>query len=571
MFSMAKGFETIYSGFRGIDQRAGCSVDMNAMPELINFLITENGCLKKRPGIVTVDSFSKNSSFGAMWSGLIDGVETTLVAHGMAVYKYINGIRTELGGTTGNVSQFIQFNDKVYTLGCSNLYVIDSDGMSVADAYIPIVVTGASPDGAGTVYEQPNRLTYQRRVQYCPDGTSKVFRIPEKSVFSIDKVTLNGTVVNNSFFVKNSIDRTVTFNIAPAVGINSLEITYSMSSPAGWRGLIACKYGVVFENRLFIYGEPEKGNILYHSSLADGISNCCYFAESDYHCFSEEIMGLTPCYNRLLIYFKNSAKFTFAELFTDNVGNTRTTFPIFELNGSKGTIQPGCCELMQNTPVTVCADGLNRWVSTYIADERSAEPFSQRMFRYFSSLISSKKQIVICNRKNASELWVSGANGIAIYNYRLDCFYYYYDLNIVGLCEEGQNMLIAHKNGVLSRLTEGESFDDGQRILAIARFPFCTFGTPFMLKSLSHISVDVEGEKAFEAKIMLDRGNRTYTETVDLKLSASHGAALRRIRLRCPLKRFYSCHAVLETYSEDACLNAIGFEGSYLSGGIRVH
>ncbi len=305
--------------------------------------------------------------------------------------------------------------------------------------------------------------------------------------------------------------------------------------------------------------------------MADGIPDCTYFAESDYHVFNDRITGLTPCFNRLLIFFENSAKFTYAELFTDALGNTRTSFPVFELNSSKGTIQEGACVLMQNTPVTFCNDGLNRWVSTYIADERSAEPFSQRMYRFFGNIVSNEFPVCICNRKNASELWVASIGGIAIYNYQRDCFYLYYENDVTGLCEAGENMLIARKDGTLAQLTADAKFDDGKPIFGSISFPFCTFGTPFLLKSLSELTLDINGAKAFEANIMLDRGNRTFTETVHFSIDAAIGAQLRQIRRRCPLKRFYSCHAVLETFAEDACINAIGFIGNYMDGGNRIN
>ncbi len=544
---------------------------MNATPELINFLITDSGALKKRPGLVTVNKYVGEARINALWNGDIEGVETTLIAYGRTVYRYIDGVQTNLGSTIGETSQFIKFGTKVYCIGCYNLYVIDSNGLRVAEAYIPIVATALSPDGAGTVFEQPNRLSMQRRAQYCADGESLVYHLPEPSVFTIDKVVLNGAEVSRSLYTTSNIDKTVTFNAPPAAGLNNVEITYSVSPPAGWSGLTRCRHGIVFEDRLFIYGEDEKENYLYHSSLANGMPDCTYFAEGDYHVFDEAIMGLTPCFSRLIIFFEHSAKFTYANLITDSLGNSRTAFPVFELNGSKGTLRRGMCELVQNTPITLCDDGLNRWVSTYISDERSAQPFSQRMFKLFQGILAIHYNSVLLNRKNKSELWMTSPRGILIYNYKLDCFYIYAIYSVAALCEEGENVLIASNDGTLSRLTEGTSHDNGQDILAIAQFPFCTFGTPFLLKSLSEVVLEVEGEKAFSANIMLDRGNRTQTESLYPSIDVAVGAALRRIKIRCPLKRFYSCHAVIETYAEDACIRSIGFAGSYIGGGQKVN
>ncbi len=567
---MAKIFSTVFNNFKGIDQRAGCSVDMNATPSLINFRITENGALQKRPGFVTVDTFP-STEIGALWNGILGGVDTTLVAAGQNIYRYLGSEREFLGTTVGTVTQFVKYNNKVYCMGCSNFYVIDNNGMSVAEAYVPVVATAVAPDGSGTVFEQPNRLTTQRRVLFCPDGVSKTFKIPETGVMSVDKVAIGGATISKTQYSIELASCTVTFNNAPSEGINTLEITYSVYGMVDQLHFLHCTHGVVFENRLFIYGEPGKENLLYHSSLADGIPDCTYFAEGDYHSFNDNITGLTPCYNRLLIYFRSSTRFTYAEMFTDSLGNTRTTFPVFELNANKGTVQIGLCTLMQNTPVTLCEDGLNRWVSTYIADERSAEPFSQRMFRFFHTAITGESKVSICNRKNKSELWVATPSGIAIYNYKLDCFYLYSVMDAVSLCEAGKNMLVARRGGILVRLTEGMSFDDKQTIFAAVTFPFCTFGTPFMLKSISDITLDFEGSKEFDANITVSRGNRTETQTLYIKDNECNEANTRRIRTRCPLKRFYSCNLIIETTAEDACINAVGFVGCYVGGGFRVH
>ncbi len=49
------------------------------------------------------------------------------------------------------------------------------------EAYVPLVVTGASPAGGGTALEQVNRLTNRRRISYSADG-SAAYRLPEEAV-----------------------------------------------------------------------------------------------------------------------------------------------------------------------------------------------------------------------------------------------------------------------------------------------------------------------------------------------------------------------------------------------------
>ena len=56
------------------------------------------------------------------------------------------------------------------------------DGESLTDVagYRPMVAVSVPPAGGGTALEQINKLCPQRRARFSPDGTEKVFVLPEK-------------------------------------------------------------------------------------------------------------------------------------------------------------------------------------------------------------------------------------------------------------------------------------------------------------------------------------------------------------------------------------------------------
>ncbi len=567
---MVKGFTAVCNSFLGMDERAGCATKPDALSELINFRVADDGSLKMRGGFTTVQEQITQVKATALWSGELDGEKRSFSAYGNAIYCYGDGEPTCIGLVLGEVASFVKFGKKLYTLGTEVIYEVTPQAVTQAIPYAPLIASGLSPEGAGTTVEQPNILTPRRRARYCPDGSATEFHLPEPRVTSIEKILLNGTLVSASKYSFNSNRNSVSFDIAPAEGIDTLEIHYYSSTRTRMTDISLCRYATVFENRLFLYGNSENPDKLYHSELADGLPCCTYFTDVSYHCFDKEITGLIPCYNRLLIFFESSACFTYAELHNDTLGNTYTSFPVFELNSTKGSKYCGVGCLMLNTPVTLCDDGLNRWVSTYIADERSAEAFSHRMHRFFSSLARSNVLPAMLNRKSASELWIACGGGIAIYNYKLNCFYTYGLYDVILLCEDGNGVLIARKNGTVMRYDDTSLTDNGLPIYGTVKLPYCSFGTPFSLKSMKAISVEVSGSAAFEAYAFLERGDSSDFHEVHLSLPTATGAVTRRIQLRAPLKRFYSARLTIETSSSAACIRSIGFEGGYCSGGIRL-
>ncbi|MBO7157079.1 MAG: hypothetical protein J6W31_00590, partial [Clostridia bacterium] len=80
-----------------------------------------------------------------------------------------------------------------------------------------------------------------------------------------------------------------------------------------------------------------------------------YFPENNYTVIgSYPITDIISQYDRQLIFTKERAYYSYCQLRTDVEGHLYSSFPVFNLNGEKGSLLPfgGC--IMNNEPVTVC-------------------------------------------------------------------------------------------------------------------------------------------------------------------------------------------------------------------------
>lgn len=554
------------NGFGGIDQRAGCSTALKSFTELVNFEVQADGGLKKRNGyraLSTPDGVGGN----LLWS---DG-GTVLMANGNEVYRLYGENFLKIGETANSICSFLNFGEKVYALA-NGLYSISGSTVATVEGYVPLIATACAPNGAGTAYESPNMLTPKRRIRYNGDGFSCTYTLPEKDIDCLNSITINGVELTSSFEC-DAVNGYVNFGDAPSEGVNNVEICYSAKPNTATESLIKnCRYGTVFENRLFLYGNSDYPNYIFRSSLADGIPSAEYFAETDYHVFDSPVTAMCGCYNRLIVFSEKSASYTYSQLVNDTLGNSLASFPVYELSGSKGALTYGNCISYGNMPITLCEDGLNRWSSTEIADERAAKVFSQRIYKYTDTIKQNYSALKMLHRKNCSELWFVLDDGVMVYNYGLDCFYYYSIPQICGLCEINSDVVFCRKDGAYL-FTREESTDAGEVTTACFTTPFCSFGSPYSLKDLNGLSLTLVGEGGFTCGLTVERGNRSECQQLSARLTLpeAEGEACRRIRERLHLKRFYSCKLRLSTCSDQICISDLHLFGKIREGGLRSY
>lgn len=571
---MAKGIILSSGGFKGLDQRAGSSTGIQSLPRLVNFKVNESGALEKRNGYGVVGVTEAGMPVTALWRGKSEGTLTTLAACNGGVYSLTDADLNFkfVGQTTFAPYSFIGFGGDVYCLG-GDLFKYSDGALKPVEGYVPLIATSCTTKGEGTALEQPNMLSSKRRVRFNADGVSITYILPERGYKEIISVTVDGTALTADEYIAIPDMGMVELVQPPQAGINNIEVCYAMERNYLMESIITgCRFGVVFENRLFVFGNPDYPDRIYHSELADGLPSCAYFPETAYHAFEKPVTALIPCYNRLLIFFEDAACFTYAELKTDTLGGVFTSFPVYELHSSKGCIVTGLGCAYDNTPVTLCRDGLNRWVSTAIADERSADVFSERAFRFVNEVIRTPKDVLLHNRKARSELWLCTTHGTLIYNYALDCFYTYDLCSISSIYECGEELWLGLADGRVCLFTEDCFYDGDSPIHGEFETPYCSFGSPYTLKNLNGVAVGVEGKAEVDATISLVRGNVSEKQlpAARLSLPALTEKAYRRIYSRMHLKRFFSCKLIFASDADYLTVTELHLFGKQLGKGIRI-
>lgn len=571
--TMGKDFVLSKHGFAGLDERAGCSTGIEGMPRILNFKVNESGHLEKRGGYKLFGTVNVNRSVTKLWSGNTDQGYRTVAACNYVMYNYDANSQAfnAFGEVIKDVSEIFNFRGKLYVLG-GDMYEIDGEVLSTVKGYVPLVATACSPSGEGTALELPNLLSNSRRVRYSGDGVSPDYTLPESNIAAVESVTVNGEPWAGQYNAHLIAGR-IEFAAPLPQGVNNIEIQYSVPDNEMSARIRRCRHAVIFEDRLFLYDNKDCPEYMFHSELADGIPSAAYFTEVGYHVFDESIKALAPCYNRLLIFFENSSKFTYSELRTDIFGYTYTSYPIYQLNNTKGHIITANVASFDNTPVTLSHDGFNKWVSTMISDERSAVMFSERAFKTVRKMTETKEDILVLNRRSASEIWICHTGGTLVYNYAMDCFYYYDIDTVSSLTEYESGLLLGMKDGRVYYFSEEYRTDNGRAITAELETPYCTFGAPYTLKSLSRLCLVTEGGGALEVSITAAKGNGSPEQDMEkrLKLPDVGENGHRRIMERLCFKRFYSCKLKLGFVSGDITVTEMHLYGRAHVGGIRVN
>jgi hypothetical protein len=156
---------------------------MGEASEMVNFRITPDGVLKKRPGMREVLRFG--GTINGVWHGNVQGEEHTVIAANGRLYDVdeAEGTAEQIGLLANAGTTFFGFDGRLYILaGGIHYKVWDGETLSdVADsAYIPVVISECPPAGSDTELEGINLLSDSRRVWFSPDGTSTAFRLPER-------------------------------------------------------------------------------------------------------------------------------------------------------------------------------------------------------------------------------------------------------------------------------------------------------------------------------------------------------------------------------------------------------
>lgn len=419
------------------------NLKMGESPGMINFQITPEGALKKRPGMKAIQEFT-GRDYTNMWHGFVQGEEITVVSfdHGLLVYE--NGLdkAAVAFGFNANVTGFIGFENKLYMLCDDDVYrVYDGETVSEVVGYVPVVVINSKPAGGGTELQGINRLSKKRRVWFSPDGTSTEFILPEKNLQSIDQV-VNRVTGEELEFTPAATAGKLMISEAPADGENTIEVTYTARSD-GKKAVAKMRYAEIYngttDNRVFIYGDGT--NQAFYSDLdyPGGNPRADYFPELNVLNIGDANTPITQMirhYSRLLVFKTSSAYSVQYGLISTADNKTIPAFYWNPVNRSIGNSAPNMVCLVDNDPLTLFQHSIYRWAnngsysSNLTIDERQARRISDKVWR---TLEGFDLENAYCFDDNENKEWYCISDGRAlVYAYGLgDVWYYYEDFPIV--------------------------------------------------------------------------------------------------------------------------------------------
>lgn len=325
----------IYGGFRGVDFR-GEEINLSRSPDSLNVWkdYRETESIRTRPDM------ERKVQFAEEVYGIFFYKDMMIVHSGSKLYKVVGEQKTLLYSNLMSQPSSAFVYDGVFYFK-DGMHYLKYDGADIGDVvgYIPTTSIGRKPSGGGTVYEDVNMLSSGRMNTFVGDGESLEYLLDARDIDPAFKpvITINGNVCNN--FTVNYTAGKVLFTEAPPApqtdGRDNVVIEFHKTVKGHADRILKCKLLQVFDNRVFVSGNDDYPNVLWHCSL----NNPSYFSDLDYY---EEGLD-TAKINGLVA--GNHALWAFRE---PSEANTTVFYHTPTIDGTYGKIYPS-----QHSSITV--------------------------------------------------------------------------------------------------------------------------------------------------------------------------------------------------------------------------
>ena len=325
----------IYGGFRGVDFR-GEEINLSRSPDSLNVWkdYRETESIRTRPDMERKVQFSDEVY------GIFFYKDMMIVHSGSKLYKVVGEQKTLLYSNLMSHPSSAFVYDGVFYFK-DGMHYLKYDGADIGDVegYAPTTSIGRKPEGGGTVYEDVNMLSNARINTFVGDGESLIYRLDAQDIDPDFKpvITVDG-VLRDDFFVNYTAGHII-FTIAPPApqtdGRDNVVIEFHKTVKGHADRILKCKLLQVFDNRVFVSGNDDYPNVLWHCSL----NNPSYFSDLDYY---EEGLD-TAKINGLVA--GNHALWAFRE---PSEANTTVFYHTPTIDGTYGKIYPS-----QHSSITV--------------------------------------------------------------------------------------------------------------------------------------------------------------------------------------------------------------------------
>ena len=271
----------VYGNFRGVDFR-GEEINLVRSPDSLNVWkdYKETESIRTRPGMELKHSLSG----GKVW-GIYFFKGDMFVHCGKNIFVYYADGDNECvhEGVNDAPSNGFICEDVFYFMDGANYLLYDGSGFTDVVGYVPTTSIARKPASGGTMYQDVNMLSDYRINTFLADGASKEFLL---DVMNIDTdfapvVKVDDKVVSN-YTVDYKAGK-ITFDTvisAPLTdGQDNVSVKFKKAIPEYRKSILGCTLLQVFDNRVFVSGNPDYPNVVWHCSLNDPT----YFSDTDFY------------------------------------------------------------------------------------------------------------------------------------------------------------------------------------------------------------------------------------------------------------------------------------------------
>lgn len=595
--------------FLGINEEADESTElpMGAASKMENFLVTDEYNLTLRPGIRRVSLADRRPApILASWSGYVGEIEYFIICDfvenqdRLSLYQ-VEGdsfrlAHTQLGAlglttTEDHCVKVFAFSENLFVMSKGNTVCYKGGSFAPADIYVPLVVAGASPSGGGTVLENINMLSAQRRVDYSADGTSVAYVLPMEAKTVVKILVDNVPKEPASSGSWDASKHTYTFSSAPQKGVGNVEFTYSADQEEAEdsrmrivRCTMAETYNGSTDTRLFVAGDGT--NRCYYTGVPqDGDLSKLYFPMMNdvaVDMTDSPITGMVRDHSKLLVFKTDSTYAISYEPTTLADGKMVAGFYLRNVSKMIGNEAVGQIQTADNKVRSLSHGAIYEWkFASYYRDERNAETVSNMVRQTLAK--ADLSMAVACTNTFTKTYYVflNDENGTVLVNrYELNgevwCIYrspLFCGVKQATVC----NGHLIFTNGTEAfTLVMGENVDTGLapdapnvQIKAIWESGFHHFGADFRRKysSLVYVSLKPTGLSDLVITASTDR-REEYREKVisrnifswnnvtfpDWTFNLTDTPRINRVRLKVKKFVYYKMIFKIERYGATATI-----------------
>ena len=283
---MADIVSRIYGNFRGVDFR-GEEINLARSPDSLNVWkdYRETESIRTRPGMKELAKCFGDAVYGIFF------YKGFLIVHcGICLYKLtITGtmkswlnIYSSMNEAPSNA--FI-YDDVFYIMDGKNYLQYDGSTCTQVVGYVPTTSIARKPNGGGTVYNDVNMLQSRRINSFLADGASKEFFLDARNIDTnfAPIVKEDGKVVATNKYTVDYTEGKITFTDIISepltAGQDNVTVEFSKTVAKYKNSILNCTMLQVFDNRVFVSGNKDYPNTVWHCSLNDP----SYFSDLDYY------------------------------------------------------------------------------------------------------------------------------------------------------------------------------------------------------------------------------------------------------------------------------------------------